>query len=68
MHFLYGRSGQSARNITGLPLNTIRFDYSFMGGGHGGPTCDSCFLYRHFKNNLVQIVEVHRNIIEIDIY
>lgn len=67
-YFLYGNGALTARRLAQCPLQDIRFDYSVNGGRHGGPTCDSKFLYRHFSNCLVQVVNVNFNIISINIY
>lgn len=68
-HFLYGKRGCTARNICGAQsLAQIMFDYSYLGSGHGGPTCDSKFLIRHFIDDNVDIVYANGNVIFIDIY
>ena len=64
-HFLYGHYGCNARNITGFPLNNIQFDYKFGSGNFGPPYCNSKYLYRNFKNNMVEVVGYRNNIIEI---
>lgn len=66
-YFLYGNSGCSAKHLTGLPISAISFDYSIRGYNHNHNLCDSKFLWRHFRNDYVNIIAVHGNNIEIDI-
>ena len=62
-YFLY----KLAPQITGYPIQQIRFDCSYQGYKANNKLCDSKVLHRHFLNDLVDIKNVNGNIVEIDI-
>ena len=65
--FLYGNTGNTAKNITGLPIRLIRFNYSYHGHRQNDSICNSKFLWRHFSNSFVEVVGVRGDIIDINI-
>lgn len=66
-YFLYGNGANCAKKLTGVNINSIAFNYTFITANYNYKLCDSKFLNRNFCGHYVIINQVNGHIIDIDI-